>query len=221
VRYLKEFFQAHRKLDWNDELGQYISFALSVDGPPDFKWRYSTERTPPAANALEDLAPLLKEFWTEGNLEQAWQAAQPTYDRIIARYHEPLTNAILQANLYLKNPTSGARGRRFQIYVDLLGAPNQVHTRGFVDDYFVVITPSAQLRVADVRRASTRWRSAKPSRSTRKRRCAGWRMGRARCRRFTNRTAGCCSACRWSGRSNRESITHPRWRKKRCARATS
>jgi tetratricopeptide (TPR) repeat protein len=37
--------------------------------------------------------------------------------------------------------------------VDLLGAPNQVHTRGFVDDYFVVITPSAQLRVADVRRA--------------------------------------------------------------------
>jgi tetratricopeptide (TPR) repeat protein len=153
VRYLKEFFQAHRKLDWNDELGQYISFALSVDGPPDFKWRYSTERTPPAANALEDLAPLLKEFWTEANLEQAWQAAQPTYDRIIARYHEPLTNAILQANLYLKNPTSGSRGRRFQIYVDLLGAPNQVHTRGFVDDYFVVITPSAQLRVADVRRA--------------------------------------------------------------------
>ncbi|MGD0578817.1 MAG: hypothetical protein ABSC08_07805 [Bryobacteraceae bacterium] len=153
VRYLQEFFKAHRKLDWNDELSQYISFALSVDGPPDFKWRYSTERTPPAANALEDLAPLLKEFWTEANFEQAWQAAQPSYDRIIARYHEPVTNAILQANLYLKNPTSGVRGRRFQIYVDLLGAPNQVHTRGFADDYFVVITPSAQLRVADVRRA--------------------------------------------------------------------
>lgn len=153
VRYLKDFFKAHRTLDWNDELSQYISFALSVDGPPDFKWRYSTERTPPAANALEDMAPLLKEFWTEANLEQAWQAAQPAYERIIARYHAPVTDAILQANLYLKNPTSGVRGRRFQIYVDLLGAPNQVHTRSFVDDYFVVITPSAQLRVADVRRA--------------------------------------------------------------------
>ncbi len=153
VRYLKEFFKAHRKLDWNDELSQYISYALSVDGPPDFKWRYSTEHTPPAANALEDLAPLLKEFWAQANLEQLWQTAQPAYDRIIARYHAPVTEAILQANVYLKNPTSGARGRRFQIYVDLLGAPNQVHTRSFVDDYFVVITPSTQLRVADVRRA--------------------------------------------------------------------
>jgi hypothetical protein len=153
VRYLKDFFKAHRKLDWNDELSQYISFALSVDGPPDFKWRYSTERTPPAANALEDMAPLLKEFWKEANLEQAWQEAQPYYERIIARYHAPVTEALLQANAYLKNPTSGARGRHFQIYVDLLGAPNQVHTRSFVDDYFVVITPSTQLRVADVRRA--------------------------------------------------------------------
>jgi len=153
VRYLKEFFTAHRKLDWNDELSQYISYALSVDGPPDFKWRYTTERTAPSATALEDLGPLLKEFWTEANFEQAWQAAQPSYDRVIARYHEPVTNAILQANLYLRNPTSGLRGRRFQIYVDLLGAPNQVHTREFAEDYFVVITPSSHLRVNEVRRA--------------------------------------------------------------------
>ena len=153
VRYLKQFFAAHRKPDARDELSQYISFALSVDGPPAFKWRYSTDRTPPAANALEELSPLLAEFWKEGDLERDWQAAQPAFDSVIAKYHAPVTEALLQANLYLRNPTSGSRGRRFQIYVDLLGAPNQVHTRSFTDDYFVVVTPSAQPRVKDIRRA--------------------------------------------------------------------
>ena len=153
VRYLKQFFAEHRKPDAKDELSQYISFALSVDGPPSFKWRYSTDRTPPAANALEGLMPLLAEFWKEADLEKEWQAAQPAFDSVIARYHAPVTDALLQANLYLRNPTSGSRGRRFQIYVDLLGAPNQVHTRSFTDDYFVVVTPAAQPRVKDIRRA--------------------------------------------------------------------
>lgn len=153
VRYLKQFFAEHRKPDAKDELSQYISFALSVDGPPDFKWHYSTDRTPPAANALEGMMPLLAEFWKESDLEHEWQAAQPAFDSVIAKYHEPVTEALLQANLYLRNPTSGSRGRRFQIYVDLLGAPNQVHTRSFTDDYFVVVTSTAQPRVKDIRRA--------------------------------------------------------------------
>jgi len=153
VRYLKQFFAAHKKPDAREELSQYVTFALSVDGPPDFKWRYSTDRTPPAANALEELTPLLVDFWKEAGLERDWQAAQLAYDSVIASYHGPVTEALLQANLYLRNPTSGSRGRRFQIYVDLLGAPNQVHTRSFTDDYFVVVTPAARPRVKDIRRA--------------------------------------------------------------------
>ncbi len=153
VRYLKQFFAAHKKPDDRDELSQYITYALSVDGPPDFKWRYSTDRTPPAANALEELTPLLVDFWKEADLEREWKSAQPAYDSVIASYHGPVTDALLEANLYLRNPTSGSRGRRFQIYVDLLGAPNQVHARSFTDDYFVVVTPTAKPRVKDIRRA--------------------------------------------------------------------
>lgn len=153
VRYLKQFFAAHRKPDARDELSQYITFALSVDGPPDFKWHYPTDRTPPAATALEELIPLLTDFWKEADLERDWKASQPAYDAIIASYHAPVTDALMQANLYLRNPTSGSRGRRFQIYVDLLGAPNQVHTRGLTDDYFVVVTPAARPRVKEIRHA--------------------------------------------------------------------
>ena len=71
----------------------------------------------------------------------------------IARYQEPLSQAILQCNSYLRNPTAGYLGRRFQVYLDLLGAPNQVQTRSYADDYIVVVTASAEPRVEDVRHA--------------------------------------------------------------------
>jgi tetratricopeptide (TPR) repeat protein len=147
-------FLAERKLTGaGGDLSQYISYALSVDGPPAFKPRYSGIQMPPGALALEGLSPLLAEFWEQADLDSAWRAVQPAFDQVITRYHAPVSEAILAANLYLRNPTSGARGRRFQIYIDLLGAPNQVHTRSFGDDYFIVVTSSAEPRVKDIRRA--------------------------------------------------------------------
>jgi tetratricopeptide (TPR) repeat protein len=44
-------------------------------------------------------------------------------------------------------------GRHFQVYIDLLGAPNQVQSRSYKDDYFVVVTPSAELQTDEIRHA--------------------------------------------------------------------
>lgn len=150
---LRQYFQQSRQGDWNVELSRYISFALTSGAPPEFKARYDPDKMPPDVIALEPFRPLLAAFWAEAGLEQLWAAAQPAHDEVIARYHEPVVNAILSANLYLRNPTSGMSGRRFQVYVDLLGAPNQVHARSYMDDYFVVVTASARPRVDEIRHA--------------------------------------------------------------------
>jgi tetratricopeptide (TPR) repeat protein len=150
---IRRFYEAHRREDATSDLRQYVSFALTVDGPPLFQPKFPPNRMPPDAVALEGLGELLVEFCREANLDELWAKAQPAFDEAIARYHEPVTNAILEANVYLRNPTNGMSGRRFQIYIDLLGAPNQVHARSFGDEYFVVVTPSAQPRVKDIRRA--------------------------------------------------------------------
>jgi tetratricopeptide (TPR) repeat protein len=60
---------------------------------------------------------------------------------------------VLLANAYTRNPSSGFLGHGFQIYVDLLGAPNQVQTRSYSDDSFVVVTPSREPRTQDIRHA--------------------------------------------------------------------
>ncbi len=148
---LRLFFKAHQLPDPNANLSQYVSFALSVDGPPDFGFRYTQTELSPDVLPLIGLGPLLATFYKEANLEDVWQKSQPAYEQVIASYQEPVARAVMQSNAYLRNPTSGFLGRRFQIYIDLLAAPNQVHTRSFKDDYFIVITPSHDMKVDEIR----------------------------------------------------------------------
>ncbi len=105
---------------------------------------------PPSWARLEFIMP---RFSREANLEELWRQAQPYYERAIAEYHGPVSRALLEATAYLRNPTSGYLGRRFQIYIDLLGAPDQVQSRSYKDDYFVVVTPSRELRTDQIRHA--------------------------------------------------------------------
>jgi tetratricopeptide (TPR) repeat protein len=150
---LKRFVRDHKQPDAAADLSQYISYALSVGPPPLFEPRYVNNMMPPDAAMLEGFTPLLIKFYREANIEELWKRARPEFDKIIGQYHEPVSRAVLLANAYTRNATSGFLGRRFQIYVDLMGAPNQVQTRSYVDDYFVVVTPSTELRTQDIRHA--------------------------------------------------------------------
>jgi tetratricopeptide (TPR) repeat protein len=148
---LKQFFADHRQKEETAELSQYVSFALSVVGPPDFAFKYKANELPPDTRTLEALGPLLARFYQEANIAELWRQAQPAFERALERYHAPVSRAILEANAYLRNPTAGYLGRSFQVYLDLLGAPNQVQSRSYANEYFVVVTPSADPRVDDIR----------------------------------------------------------------------
>ncbi len=150
---LKYFYTKHRRPDPSRDLSQYVSFALSVKGPPDFEYKFRKIELPPDVEALEGFAALMVRFEREADIEELWKKSQPAFDQAIARYHEPVSEAILQVNSYLRNITSGYLGRRFQIFIDLLGAPNQIQLRGYSADYFVVLTPSPEPQIEDIRNA--------------------------------------------------------------------
>ncbi|MGO4881792.1 MAG: tetratricopeptide repeat protein [Bryobacteraceae bacterium] len=150
---LKSFYVEHRRSDPTANLSQYISFALSVDGPPDFSPKGRTADTPPDAVTLEGLTPLLEKFYEQAGIEDLWKQSQPDFDRAIERYHEQVSEAVLQVNGFLRHETSGASPTRFQIYIDLLGAPNQIQTRSYGANYYVVVTPSSEPRIRDIRHA--------------------------------------------------------------------
>jgi len=153
LKALREFYAVHRLDNATADLSQYISFALSVDGPPAFVLKRRPAETPPDVEALDGLGPLLAKFYEEAGIEGLWKRSQPDFEEALERYHEPVADAVLQVNGYLRNETSGMAGRWFQIYIDLLGSPNQIQTRSYANDYYVVVTPSAEPRIHDVRHA--------------------------------------------------------------------
>ena len=150
---IQRLLREHRPKDPSAELSQYISFALFCKGPPEFKSLHPDIGWPPDAADLVELPPLLAAFYREANLDQLWKQVQPEYEKALAQYTEPVSRAVLEVNSYLRNPTSGYLGSRFKVFVELMGAPNQVQTRNYIDDSFVVVTPSIELPVEDIRHA--------------------------------------------------------------------
>ena len=153
VEALKAFVAKHRLNDADAELSQYISLALTLDGPPDFRTHLKPEEVPLDVRKLDGFEPLLANFYREAGIGELWKRARPAYDQVITNYHAGVTQALLESNAYLRNATSGFLGRHFQINIDLLGAPNQIQTRSYKDDYFVVVTPSPEPQITEIRHA--------------------------------------------------------------------
>ncbi len=147
---IREFYLAHKKPNGGADLGQYVSFALLAGDPP--KFELPTLELPADAEAMRPFSELLARFYKEANVEDLWKRSQGAYAVAMKNYQDEVINTLFEANGYLRNP-SGNDGRRFQIYLDLLGEPNQAQVRNYRANYFVVITPSSALMVDEIRDA--------------------------------------------------------------------
>ena len=137
---LREFYKAHKKPTESADLGQYISFALLAGDAPTFT--LPGDSVPPDVEPIRGFSDLLAEFYKDADIEGLWNRSQKAYAAAIGQYQDAVINTLFEANGYLRNP-SGYLGRRFQIYLDLLGAPDQIQVRSYRNDYFVVITPTS------------------------------------------------------------------------------
>ena len=150
---IRNFIESHRKADPGADLAQYISFALTSEAPPTFTARFYGSEIPPDVEKLEGFHALMVRFHEEAAIDELWRKLQPEYEREMARYQAAVSQALVEADGYLRNAGTGYMGRRFFVLVELLAPPNQVHTRSYKDDYYIVVTPSAEPRIRDVRHA--------------------------------------------------------------------
>jgi len=105
------------------DLSQYISWALSVGGPPDFSWRTRDVDVPPDARALDGFQPLMIDFYREASLDKLWRRVEPIYDKELEKYHTPILEMTTKVDAYMRVGTGAYLGRRFSVFIDLLGAP--------------------------------------------------------------------------------------------------
>ena len=140
---LCEFYQGHMaSSDANRNLSQYISLALYMDGPPHFLPRMKEEDLPPDASAIAGFGKLLEAFYEKAGLHSIWERHRNDYAAAMRRYHEPLHKMVFDTEIYLKQPSSQYLGRRFTIYLDFMGSPNETDARNYGTDYYVVVFPA-------------------------------------------------------------------------------
>jgi tetratricopeptide (TPR) repeat protein len=148
---IRRFYEAHRVDDSGRNLGQYISLALLLGPPPDFKFTVAEADLPPDAKNVAGLVPLLQLFYKQADMADLWARASVDFHSAIERYSSPVRRSIELTDAYLRFPAGAYLGRTYTIYLDLLGAPNQVQARIYGSNYYLVITPSKNLRIHDIR----------------------------------------------------------------------
>jgi len=140
---LCEFVQRHvGSKDANRNLSQYLSLALYLDGPPHFVPRLKDEELPPDAASITAFGALLERFYEKVGLHAIWERHRNDYAAAMRRYHEPLAKMVFDTEIYLKQPSSQYLGRRFTVYLDFMGSPNETDARNYGADYYVVVFPA-------------------------------------------------------------------------------
>jgi len=140
---LCEYYQSHTpERNTNHSLSPYISLALYMDGPPHFVPRLKEEELPPDAATITAFGTVLERFYDKVGLHSIWERHRNDYAALIRRYHEPLAKMVFDTEIYLKQPSSQYLGRRFTIYLDFMGSPNETDARNYGRDYYVVVFPA-------------------------------------------------------------------------------
>ncbi len=148
---LTRFYRAHQLADPSADLGQYLSLALLLGPPPDFKLTVADTDLPPDGAGVKDIVPLLQRFYREAGLQELWTRAQPTYESAVDGLSAPIRQSITNTDAYLRFPSGAYLGRTYTINVALLAAPDQVQARIYGENYYVVVTSSEDPRITDVR----------------------------------------------------------------------
>jgi len=149
---LRKFFVEHQiGNDAGADLGQYISLGLLLGPPPDFALRVSPTDLPPDAKSLVGLTPLLKTLYEQAKLIELWARLQPYMRQETERYAGEVRKSIERSDAYLRFPSGAYLGRTYAIYLSPLGLPEQVHARIYGQNYYLVITPSQEPKLAEIR----------------------------------------------------------------------
>ncbi len=142
----------HRMTGTDEDIAQYISLALYMTQPPGFELTAEMTDLPPDATQVVGAVPLVKDFAEAVDLNGIWLAAHHEYDREENLLHDPLSQMIVNTNLYLHMPAESYAGRRFLVIIEPMLSPHLVNARIYGADYVAVVSPvNGAIPMHDVR----------------------------------------------------------------------
>ncbi len=146
----------HRLQDSAQNVGQYVSLALYLSPPPELTPNVDETQLPPQAAAVVNVLPLLRTFAEATQLHLVFVKHRAEYEALAARVHDPMTQTLLNTNIYLHQPVSTYDGRRFLVLLEPMLSPAVTNARIYGTDYIIVMSPDNRgtgdpVRMEDVR----------------------------------------------------------------------
>ena len=135
------YIAKHHQNDMGLDVGQYVSLALYLSPPPELTPNVDLTQLPPQAAGVVEVLPLLRTFAEDVELHYLWVKHRPEYEALTARVHDPMTDMILDTNIYLHQPVSTFDGRRFLVLLEPMLSPNLTNARVYGYDYIIVMSP--------------------------------------------------------------------------------
>jgi tetratricopeptide (TPR) repeat protein len=135
------YIAQHHLNDTGLDIGQYVSLALYLSPPPELTPNVDETQLPPQAEAVVNVLPLLRDFADEIDLHFLWLKHRAEYQALADRVHGPMTQMILNTNIYLHQPVSSYDGRRFLVLLEPMLSPNLTNARIYGSDYIIVTSP--------------------------------------------------------------------------------
>ena len=149
---LRAFFELTQpRSDAIRHLSECVSLALLMGPPPDYKTTAPQTALPPDAKRLAGIAPLLKSFYDQANLTDIWAQMQPQIQQEIDRQSPVIRRAIELSDAYVRSLSGAYLGRTYSIILSPLGPPEQIQARIYGQNYYLVVTPSKEPHVAEMR----------------------------------------------------------------------
>ncbi len=135
------YIAQHRMTGTERDISQYISLALYLTAPPELEMTADLTEMPPDSTQVAEVVPLLRAFAAAVDLNGIWLTTHHLYDEEIDKLHDPLSQMIVAANLYLKMPVSSYEGKRFIVVIEPQLSPAMVNARIYGTDYVVLVSP--------------------------------------------------------------------------------
>ena len=152
VEALRKYYAEHALGDSGATFSRFATFALVAGPPPDFHFELRRDDLPPEALALDGFNPILANFYDEAKIGELWKFYQPDYEGGVESLRAPISTLVFTVSNYLREIIRSGSPRTFAVYVEPLAGGKTIF-RTFGDQYALVVRPSADPPMDDIRHA--------------------------------------------------------------------
>ena len=140
--------------DPDENLSQWVSFALLCEPPPTFELKANLPTDLPVeVRKLRAFSTILERFYRDADIESLWRKYQPAYAQELDRYQAALAPMLFKTAGYLRISNQSPEFASFRVWIDLLAAPGSTTPRHWGGNMQVVAHPSERIHLDEIRHA--------------------------------------------------------------------